>query len=130
LLVKCVLCLVAAFSIVTAVPGVSSADDAREAKPRFKGVELYSWKDSAGDWVFVLLDGTNREKTAEEVKAARNKIKGAEVLKKAIARLAEGEQVSWSQRIKGFEFPPAATRKGIKKAAESAKVDLTIAGDE
>jgi hypothetical protein len=123
--VKYVLCLVAAFSIVAAIPGVGSADTKREAKPRFKGVELYSWKDR-GDWVFVLLDGTNREKSAEEVKAAKDKIKGVDALKKAIVLLAEGEQVSWSHRVEGFEFPDKKARESVGKAAKDAGVELSV----
>jgi hypothetical protein len=103
---------------------VCRADDEREEKPRFKGVELYSWKDKKDCWVFVLLNGTNRLKTEEEVKGAKNQIKGAADLKKALARLAVGERVSWTHLIEGFEFPPEATRKEIEKAAEEARIDL------
>jgi hypothetical protein len=124
-LVQYAMCLLAACSILTALPDVGPADAKREAKPRFKGVELYSWKDE-GDWVFVLLDGTNRDKTAEEVKSARNKIKGADALKEAIALLAEGEQVSWSHRVGGFEFPGKKVRESVGKAAKDAGVELSI----
>jgi hypothetical protein len=105
-------------------PPSQRKEDKREQAPRFKGVELYSWKDKDGGWVFALLDGTNRLKTEEQVKGAKNQIRGAENLKKAFTRLAEGEQVSWTHRIKGFEFPPEATRKEIEKAATEAKIDL------
>ena len=115
---------------MAALHGVCWADDKREDKPRFKGVELYSWKGKGGDWLFVLLDGTNRTKTKAEVNAAKNQIKGAESLKKALARLAVGEEVSWTHRIEGFEFPPEATRKEIKKAAKEAKIVLRMSGDE
>src|SRR5438105_2738694 len=114
---KHLLHLITAGLTLTALAGVCGAEDKREEKPRFKGVELYSWKDKAGDWVFVMLDGTNRKKTKEEVKEAKGRIKGAEELKKALALLAVDEQVSWSNRIEGFEFPPEATRKKIKKVA-------------
>ncbi|HEV3438027.1 MAG TPA: hypothetical protein VG122_11750, partial [Gemmata sp.] len=102
----------------------------REEKPRFKGVELYSWKDKADDWVFVLLNGTNTLKKEEQVKEAKGQIKGADELKKALALLAVGEQIAWTHRVKGFEFPSEATRKEIKKAAKEAKIVLRIAGDE
>jgi hypothetical protein len=117
-------CLIIAALTMTVLHGICRADDKREEKPRFKGVELYSWKDREGDWMFVLLDGTNRVKTEQEVKGAKKQIKGAEDLKKALARLAVGEQVSWTHRIKGFEFPPKATREGIQRAAQQAKIDL------
>ena len=117
-------CLIIGALTMTALLGISWADDKREEKPRDKGVELYSWKDKAGDWMFVLLDGTNRLKTEQQVKGAKNQIKGAEDLKKALARLAVGEQVFWMHRIKGFEFPPKATREEIHRAAKAAKIDL------
>jgi hypothetical protein len=104
------------------------AEGQREQKPRFKGVELYSWKDKDGEWVFVLLDGTNRLKTEDQVKGAKNQVRGAEGVKKALTHLAAGEQVSWMHRIKGFEFPPEATRKEIEKAAKETKIDLQTVG--
>src|SRR5262249_10832134 len=100
------------------------AAEKREEKPRFKGVELYSWKDKGGDWMFVLVNGTNELKTKEEVRGARDKVKGAEDLKKALARLAVGEQVSGTDPIVGFELPPEATRKAIEMAAKEAKIEL------
>jgi len=122
---KQLLCLAIAVLTMTALHRACWADEKREESPRFKGVELYSWKDKGGDWMFVLLDGTNRLKTEEEVKGAKNKVKGAEDLKKALARLAVGEQVSWTHPIKGFEFPPETTRKAVEKAAKEANIKLS-----
>ena len=110
--------------------GACRADDKREEKPRFKGVELYSWQDKSGAWKFVLLDGTNRLKTEEEVKSAKTQVNGAKDLKKALARLAVGEQVFWTHPIKGFQFPPQTTREKIEKAAKEAKIDLKTSGQE
>jgi hypothetical protein len=115
--------------IVTLLTSACWADDEREAKPRFKGVELYSWKDKGGDWAFALLDGTNRDKSEGEVKRTKDPIKGVQELKKALSRLAEGEQVSWSHRIAGFEFPPKATRDEIEAAAKKAKIILRTTAD-
>jgi hypothetical protein len=122
---KQLLCLIIAVLTMTVLLRVCAADEKREEKPRFKGVELYSWKEKGGDCMFVLLDGTNRLKTEEEVKGAKNKVKGAEDLKKALALLAVGEQVSWTHPIKGFEFPPEATRKAVEKAAKEANIKLS-----
>jgi hypothetical protein len=111
--------------------GFTWGDEKRKEKPRVKGVELYSWKDKGDNWVFVLLDGTNRDKTEEEVKGAKNQITGVEDLKRTLARLPVGEHVFWTHPIKGFEFPPKATRKEIEKAAKDAKIDLqTLAQNE
>lgn len=103
------------------------AADKREERPRFKGVELYSWKDKGGDWLFVLLDGTNRIKSENEVKGSKSRINGVEGLKKALSRLAVGERVFWTQPAQGFQLPPPEVRKGIDKAARKAKIDLHIA---
>jgi len=121
---KLFLYLIAIVWTIAALNGSCSEDDKREEKPRFKGVELYSWKDREGNWVFVLLDGTNELKTKERIKGAKNQTKGIQDLKKALARLAVGEQVFWTDRIEGLEFPPEKTQMDIKKAAEEAKIVL------
>lgn len=118
--------LVVAALTMTVAHRACWAGDKREEKPRFKGVELYSWKDEKENWMFVLLDGTNRLKTEKEVKEAKNKVRGAEKLNEAIARLAVGEQVSWTHRIGVFEFPPESTRQAIAKAAKDANVELNV----
>jgi hypothetical protein len=127
---KQLLCVVVAAVTMTVPSGACGPDVKREEKPRFKGVELYSWKDKAGDWRFALLDGTNRLKTEDEVKAAKDQVKGAAELKKAFGRLAVGEQVFWTHLIPGFEFPPETTRKEIEKAAKGARIDLKIREQE
>ena len=106
------------------------ADDSREEKPRFKGVELYSWKNIGGDWVFVLLNGTNDLKTEERVKSAKTKVKGADELKKALAHLAVGERIIWTHPIRGFEYPARAVQEGIEKAAKEAHVKAANGGDD
>jgi hypothetical protein len=121
---KQLLWLITAALTMTVLDGFCCADDKREEKHRFKGVELYSWKDKEGGWVFVLVNGTNRLKTEKEVKGAKDLIRSTEALQKAFARLAVGERVSWAHRIKGFEFPPEATRKEVDKAAKKAKIEL------
>lgn len=105
---------------------VSLADDKREEKPRFKGVELYSWKNDGNKWMYVLLDGTNRLKSTEEIKKAKNQLKGVESLKQALSRLAKDEQVFWLHPVDGFEFPPKAVQKEVATSAKEAKIKLTV----
>lgn len=105
--------------------GLVAAPAERDAK-RFKGVELYSWKTDAGGWRYALLDGTNRIKPAEEVKAPETRIKSLEALKAAISKLAEGERLSWGDRLGAFDTPPKAVRDEILKAAKEAGVKLHI----
>jgi hypothetical protein len=111
---------------ISLVAGVCRADDERETKPRFKGVELYSWKDEKGDWIFALVSGTNRRKSEKEIKATKDPIRGTTALKKSLARLAEKEQVAWVDLGDGFELPPKATQQEIEKAAKDASVKLRL----
>jgi len=110
----------------TSLGGGGRVDDEREAKPRFKGVELYSWKDDTGIWNHVLLNGTNRLKIEAEVKAAKGRVRSTEALKKALSRLAVGERVTWMRMLEGFDVPAGDTRKEIEKAAKDAEVELRI----
>ena len=71
-------------------------DNARTSAPLFKGVELYSWRDSvSGKWAYSLLPGTNRHKKLAEIKDANRAIPDVAQLKQRLANLAEGEQVFW-----------------------------------
>ena len=123
---KPMVCLFATALAATSLGGGGRVDDEREAKPRFKGVDLYSWKDDTGTWNHVLLSGTNRLKIEAEVKAAEGRVRGTEALKKALSRLAVGEQVTWMRRLEGFDVPTGDTRKEIEEAAKDAEVKLRI----
>lgn len=116
--------LVAGIVLMFAVPVAYGDEPQREPKPRFKGVELYSWKDNKNGWQFALLDGTNRLKTEKEVKTAPTIYSGIDKLSEAFHRLAVGEMVFWSHPIEGFVFPPEADLKAIDAAAKAAKIKL------
>ncbi|HUP91612.1 MAG TPA: hypothetical protein VM074_05140 [Solimonas sp.] len=65
----------------------------------FKGVELYSWKDTTSDQCrYSLLPGTNRNKEPAEITAAGTALVDISRLKERLALLAEGEQVFWALR--------------------------------
>ena len=102
---KQLLWLITAALTMTVLDGFCCADDKREEKHRFKGVELYSWEDKEGGWVFVLVNGTNRLKTEKQVKGAKDLIRSTEALQKAFARLAVGERVSWGIGSKDLSSP-------------------------
>ena len=119
--------LLACIAILTAIPTSMADESKREPKPRFKGVEVYSWKDDKGAWQFAILDGTNRQKTEKEVKAAKTVYAGADKFVAALKLLAEGEMAFWTHTIKGFEYPPKEELKKIDEAAKAAKVELTRA---
>ncbi len=122
---KLVPAILAGLALLVAVPTARADEPKREPKPRFKGVEVYSWKDAKGVWQYAILSGTNRDKTEAEVKAAPTVYAGADKFIAALNLLAEGEMAFWTPRIKGFEYPPKADLEKIDKAAKAAKVELT-----
>ena len=91
----------------------------REENKRTKGVELYGWKID-GEWVFVLVDGTNRIKSEKEIKANRHPLRGLQELEQTLYTLAIGEQVVW----RGLEESTEELRREIKKATTAAGVKL------
>ena len=97
----------------------------RASAKAFKGVELYSWRDSEGAWLFALLPGTNRIKAEAEIKKMENRISGVKELEKRFFRLAEGEQVFWFHRgLKGFAYPDEGVLADLASSARKAKVEL------
>lgn len=121
--------LVACFALAAPMPHVNADEPKREPKPRFKGVEVYSWKDEKGGddkaaWNYAILDGTNRNKTEQEVKRAKTVYTGTDSFIDALKLLAEGESVFWFHQIDGFEFPPKDQLKKIDEAAKAAKIEL------
>jgi len=67
----------------------------RAEQLEFKGIELYSWQDEGGQWVYSILPGTNRTKTIVEVKARPLSL---DEVKAAISELAIGESIFWFNR--------------------------------
>lgn len=98
----------------------------REARPRFKAVELYSWQDAQGAWLFSMVDGTNRLKPVGEIQKPENTVVGPEALVSAFSMLAEGEQIYWFHHVRGFEYPPEALCDRLTKAAQQAGVQLSL----
>lgn len=64
----------------------------RPEKPTFKGMELYSWQNEYGDWMFSILYGTNRNKGVEEIKSFAMDI--AKV-KECFCNMPDDEEVFW-----------------------------------
>ena len=116
--------VLACVAILVAIPTTRADEPQREPKPRFKGVEVYSWKDDKGVWHFAILSGTNRVKTEQEVKTAPTTYAGTDKFIEALKLLAEGESVFWFHRINGFKFPPKDDLKKIDEAAKAAKIKL------
>ena len=84
-----------------------------------KGWELYSWRDGS-QLRYALVVGTNRNKTAVEIKQAV-----VVDIDKQLATLAKGEEVFWSAPA-GFELPDQATRQHVVDLAAKLQLKLTI----
>ena len=115
---KFVLCLFVVVLTLSAFQGVAQAGGG--------SMELYSWKDKDGNWLYVLTPGTNAQKSENDVKNQKP-IKGTAELKKKLALLGAGEHVMWSEhRLPCFDFPPEETRNEIAQVAKDAKIDFII----
>jgi tRNA(adenine34) deaminase len=100
----------------------------RASSPAFKGIELYSWRTcSSCEWQFSLLPGTNRSKTAEEVRRPSTAISGVARLEQRLALLAEGEQVFWFHRsLAELAYPEPETIAGIVRFAAERNVRVVV----
>ena len=103
----------------------------RAEETAFKGMELYSWQDENGEWQYAVLEGTNRNKTLEEVQATPLDLQGVKI---AIAQLAVGESLFWMNNVYdasasqtvNLPFPPEAVVNELKEFAREKQVDLYI----
>ena len=121
--------IILVFCLLAILSFTSADGNARPAKPMFKGVELYSWRDSPNrQWSFSLLAGTNRNKTLKEIKSPKSVIVGVKELKRRMSDLAVGEHISWSNNnTKHLSYPPKKVRDDISKTAQSLRIHLYIA---
>lgn len=104
----------------------------RSSSPAFKGQELYSWREGP-NWIYVILPGTNRNKNWPELLAAPS-CQGEDELRRALAQLAVGEMVFWSNRCQAappgrLAYPPAAVRESLRNFCEEQKVVLCLPHD-
>ena len=107
-------------------PQITRAD-----QTAFKGMELYSWQNSEGEWQYAVLEGTNRNKTLEEIQSTPLDLQG---VKNEIARMAVGESLFWMNSVYdassgqpvNLPFPPNAVVNELKEFAREKQVDLYI----
>lgn len=108
---KLLLLFLISFFTVFGLPRELTADSQTSqsigAKKSFKGWELYSWRNQQSNtWNFSLLQGTNRNKTEEEIKSSKA-TKDIDSLKAELKEIAPNESVSWLLNgAKGLEYPP------------------------
>jgi diacylglycerol kinase len=100
----------------------------RAEQTAFKGMELYSWQNEDGDWQYAVLEGTNRNKTLEEVQSIPLELQD---VKKAIAQMAVGESLFWmnmvsdaSSQMVELPYPPDAVIHELQDLAHDKQVEL------
>lgn len=89
-----------------------------------KGYELYSWQDD-GQWRFSLLEGTNREKTLDEIRSPDSSLKGIEALKPALENIRAGQWVTWLSRDT-LAFPPADVMRRVEQISKDQGLQLSV----
>ena len=112
-----------------------------------KGYELYSWRAIGQQpWTYVLISGTNRLKTLEEVTSledvadeagwVRISVQGLDELKALLHRLPRGEQITWidaggmEQGMSGTEqmgLPEPEVVQEIQDYCQRIGVQLSVA---
>lgn len=104
-----------------------AAGPMRSTQPMFKGVELYSWKDPAGDsWRFSVCEGTNRIKILVEIMHKCVIFLDVHSLKQHLAGLAVGESVSWNSPYPELSLPPEATVRDLMEEAAAHQVTVLV----
>ena len=101
----------------------------RSERPAFKGMELYSWQDEDGQWLFSIMLGTNRVKTISEVQTSPIDISD---VKRQFCEMVRGEQVFWMESVQdtttgeSYTFPqvPDTIVHEIQAQAESCGIVL------
>lgn len=113
-----------------------------------KGYELYSWRaDGRGPWHYVLITGTNRQKTYEEITASPNTEGQADWvklhadslqdLKAILRRLAPGETVIWMpegwladspESVDAIWLPAQDVIAEIEAYCQQFGIQLSVAG--
>lgn len=100
-----------------------------------KGYELYGWVEN-GENYFTLITGTNRTKSADEIRSdeclatgnswVKIKVKGVEALQNVATQIPKGEMIFWKGGILGYPAISNDLIIIIKKYFESLGLVFTI----
>jgi hypothetical protein len=122
------LCLITlALSLVGCGTDATTTSDGRRTS--MKGWELYSWQKD-GEWLFSLLEGTNREKSRAEIQAPDATLDGIDALQTALELIAPGQYVTWwspSWVKGGLAFPSDEMIAEVERICDQRKLELSIA---
>jgi len=98
--------------------------------------ELYSWRDTNGEWCFSVLGMTERAKLAEEIFDKDLSIQGVATLKRKISKMPLTTKLIWMKNpwkgtsVKGTEsvvWPPEGTMNEIKQFAATKHIEVAWA---
>ena len=111
---------------------------------QMKGYELYSWQ-SGGTWNFVLITGTDRSKTVEEITTGPDTVtadgpvkvsaQGLDGIKSQLRRLPPNEGISWIGKqtreqwmlaAGPLELPPADILDAVTAYCREAGLNLHV----
>jgi len=103
----------------------------RAEQTAFKGMELYSWQNESGDWRYAILEGTNRNKTLEEVQAMPIDLQD---VKTEIGRLAIGESLIWMNSVYdtrsgetlNLPYPPDSVIHELQNFAREKQINIYV----
>jgi hypothetical protein len=117
--------------LIAWIVGILFLAGCRARQGAFKGMELYSWQDQAGQWRFSILPGTNRNKTVTEV---QERPLSRTELRAAFCTMAKNEQVFWmpyaveadTGQHRTFPYPPEEVQQEIQALADRCKVQLVV----
>jgi hypothetical protein len=100
--------------------------------------ELYSWRESDGDWRFSLVPSpSGRNVYAEEVFSKNNLVRGIANLKARLSALPAGATITWLDRIPpgsstkvkesmAIAYPPPELIREIERYAKAHKIALDV----
>ncbi len=118
-----------ALAVPSACSGSTGTATSGVLKTSMKGWELYSWQED-GDWLFSLLEGTNREKSSAEIQASDATLEGIDALEATLESIAPGQYVTWWSPgwvEEALAFPPDDTVEEVQRICEDQGLQLTIA---
>ncbi|MDD4003736.1 MAG: hypothetical protein PHW69_00855 [Elusimicrobiaceae bacterium] len=86
--------------------------------------ELYSWKTGEA-WDFILVSGTSRLSSFDEIIATYKSITGVDGFLQVLDALPRGTTIFWNLReIEGFAFPDGDVLQRIEDAADGRSINL------
>ncbi len=107
-----------------------TVDDIKTLPSSMKGYELYSWQ-SADEWNFCLITGTNRNKTVAEIISGERYISesgwvnvqavGVKAIEKVLGKMPQGGYVFW---LSGLEDPAQPGLNNISLPPENIVTEI------